>query len=217
MERGFCQDMVSILMNHQKQNGIESPYTGVVHRLDKMVGGVMVYAKNKPAAGELSRQIAARETEKKYYAVICRASESMDIQIQGNMTDYLVKDSKTNTSRVSGQGQPMAKKAELDYRILETKEVADSDGSKRVCSLAEIKLLTGRHHQIRVQFASRNMPLYGDAKYNKNFTGEMKEKGIALFAHSITFRHPVTKKSMTFHDIPQYGIFQEFDTLNGDT
>lgn len=210
-ERGFRQDMISMLMNDQKEKGISSPYVGVVHRLDKMVGGVMVYAKNKQAAGGLSKQIAAGETEKKYYAVVCHAEESVKIEKHGTMTDYLVKDGKTNTSVVSEKNNKMAKRAELIYDILETKKIKYSDGTQDICSLADITLLTGRHHQIRVQFASRNMPLYGDAKYNKYFNQDMKRKGIALFSSSISFKHPVTGQRMKFSYRPANGIFSEFD------
>lgn len=209
-ERGYQEDMVSILMNYQKENGVKAPYVGVVHRLDKMVGGVMVYAKNKKAAGELSKQIAAGQTGKKYFAV-CHAEEGMEIKRHGTMSDYLVKDGKNNISRISDKDNKMSKHAELIYDILETKRIEDKDGAHHSYSLADIKLLTGRHHQIRVQFASRNMPLYGDAKYNKYFNQDMKNRGIGLVSYSIAFRHPVTGKEMKFQFIPENGIFAEFN------
>ena len=209
-ERGFYEDMTSILMKYQKDRGTAAPYVGVVHRLDKMVSGVMVYAKNRQAAAALSQQIAAGSTEKKYYAVVCHGESNIEIEKHGTMIDYLVRDGKTNTSRVSAKDDKMSKRAELEYDILETKKIRYSDGTQDVCSMADITLLTGRHHQIRVQFASRNMPLYGDAKYNKYYNWDMKQKGLALFSYSIGFRHPVTKKKMIFGCKPEEGIFAEF-------
>ncbi len=217
-ERGFYEDMTGILMNYQKKNGIAAPYVGVVHRLDKMVGGVMVYAKHKQAAAKLSQQIAAGKMEKKYYAVICHGESAMKIETCGIMTDYLVRDGRTNTSRISDKNDKMSKRAELRYNILETKTILFGDGTQDIFSLADITLLTGRHHQIRVQFASRNMPLYGDMKYNnmkynKYHCEEMKQKGPALFSYSIGFIHPVTGKEMSFESKPSEGIFAEFEKI----
>jgi len=212
-ERGFYEDMTGILMNYQKENGTAEPYVGVVHRLDKMAGGVMVYAKQKQAAAKLSQQIAAGGVEKRYYAVVCHGESAMKIKTRGIMTDYLVRDGRTNISRVSDKNDKMSKRAELRYNILETKKIQFSDGTQSVCSLADIMLLTGRHHQIRVQFASRNMPLYGDAKYNKDYRQEMKQKGLALFSYNIRFLHPVTGKEMSFECKPSEGIFIEFEGM----
>lgn len=209
-ERGFYEDMTGILMNYQKENGTAAPYIGVVHRLDKMAGGIMVYAKQKQAAAKLSQQIAAGKMKKRYYAVVWHGESAMKIETCGTMTDYLVRDGRTNTSRVSDKNDKMSKRAELRYNILETKKILFGDGTQDVYSLADITLLTGRHHQIRVQFASRNMPLYGDAKYNKYYHQEMKQKGLALFSHSISFTHPVTGKEMSFEYKPSNGIFTEF-------
>lgn len=217
-ERGFYEDMTGILMNYQKENGITAPYVGVVHRLDKMVGGVMVYAKQKQAAAKLSQQIAAGKMKKKYYAVICHGESAMKIETCGIMTDYLVRDGRTNTSKVSNKKDKMSKRAELTYSILETKRIPFGDGTQNIYSLADITLLTGRHHQIRVQFASRNMPLYGDRKYNymkynEYNHEEIKQKGLGLFSYSISFVHPVTGKEMSFECKPSEGIFAEFEKI----
>lgn len=217
-ERGFYEDMTGILMEYQKENKIAAPYVGVVHRLDKMVGGVMVYAKKKQAAAKLSQQIAAGKMEKKYYAVICHGESAMKIETCGTMIDYLVKDGKTNTSRISNKNDKMSKRAELRYNILETKKIVFGDEIHNIFSLVDITLLTGRHHQIRVQFASRNMPLYGDMKYNNMKYGkycckEMKQRGPALFSYNISFAHPVTGREMSFESKPSEGIFAEFEKL----
>ena len=212
-ERGFYEDMTGILMTYQKENKVATPYVGVVHRLDKMVGGVMVYAKQKQAAAKLSQQITAGGMKKKYYAVICHGESAMKIETCGIMIDYLVRDGRTNTSKVSDKNDKMSKRAELKYSILETKKILSGDGTQNIFSLADITLLTGRHHQIRVQFAARNMPLYGDMKYNKYYCEEMKQKGLALFSHSIGFVHPVTGKEMSFECKPSGGIFAEFEKI----
>ena len=122
------------------------PYVGVIHRLDKPVRGVMVYAKNLKAAAHLSRQVQEGKLEKIYQALVC----GKPVDNVGKYVDYLLKDGKTNTSRIVDKSVAGAKRAELEYQILEKKE--QEDGTVR--SLVEIHLHTGRHHQIRVQFAA---------------------------------------------------------------
>lgn len=204
-ERGFEADMVSLLMTREREKGIESPYIGVVHRLDKAVGGVMAYAKTKAAAAELSKQIAEHKVKKKYYAVVCGIPEEK----QGNMVDYLVRDGRTNISKVSGKGQKDAKRAELNYRVLESVCVKNPLGEETEYSLVDIELLTGRHHQIRVQFASRGLPLFGDRKYNQDCSVIMRNQGIGLFSYFLGFTHPVTKKTVEYSFRPDGGIFSE--------
>ena len=126
-------------------------------RLDKPVRGVMVYAKNQKAAAHLSRQVQDGKLEKIYQAVVC----GKPVDNVGKYVDYLLKDGKTNTSRIVDKSAAGAKRAELEYQILEEKE--QGDGAVR--SLVEIHLHTGRHHQIRVQFAAHGTPLVGDTKY----------------------------------------------------
>ena len=133
------------------------PYVGVIHRLDKPVRGVMVYAKNLKAAAHLSRQVQEGKLEKIYQALVC----GKPVDNVGKYVDYLLKDGKTNTSRIVDKSVAGAKRAELEYQILEKKE--QEDGTVR--SLVEIHLHTGRHHQIRVQFAAHGTPLMGDTKW----------------------------------------------------
>ncbi len=197
VERGYGEDMVSILMNHLHEDGCKNPYIGVIHRLDKMVGGIMVYAKNKESASKLSAQVASKAMVKKYYAILCQNMKESN----GKLTDYLVKDGKLNMSRVVKEGEKDAKKAELIYSVCEEKEGL---------FLADITLLTGRHHQIRVQFASRGCALYGDAKYNKDFNDEMKDKGLALFSYYLEFKHPITNKKVSYSIKPHSDIFNIF-------
>ncbi|MEY8427180.1 RluA family pseudouridine synthase [Lachnospiraceae bacterium 46-15] len=192
------KDMVSILRNYR--NGKEDDiYIGLVHRLDQPVQGVMVFAKTKTAAAELSRQIADGRMKKQYLAVIC----GKPTRKQGVLVDYLLKDGRTNTSSIVPEGTKGAKRAELRYRI-----AAEAAGY----ALAEIDLLTGRHHQIRVQMAGAGMPLAGDRKYNSSEEGQT-EKYAALAAHKLSFVHPVSKKEICFGVKPESAIFEKFLNL----
>lgn len=153
----------------------------VVHRLDKAVGGVMVFSKNARASAALSRAILQHELTKEYLAVVsgCPAEEA------GEWRDFLFRDKAKNKSFVVKSLRRGAKEAVLDYRVLETVERPEG-----TLSLLKIRLHTGRTHQIRVQCASRQMPLLGDEKYGSR----VAVKNIALWSHHLAFAHPVTGK-----------------------
>lgn len=152
-------------------------YLGLVHRLDRPVGGVMVFAKTSKAASRLSEQIRNHEFKKIYYAIV----EGNLIKKQ-MLVDTLQKDYVNNIVKVD----PKGKQAILDYERINV---------KNFLNLVKINLRTGRSHQIRVQFSSRGNALYGDQKYNKN---AKRGEQLALFSQSITFSHPVTKEQLTF-------------------
>ena len=161
----------------EKYNKPGNVYLGLVHRLDRPVGGIMILAKTSKAAGRLSDSIRRHNFQKTYLAVLCGK-----ISGAGVLEDYLKKDEKTNITQVSPDG----KYAKLEYEALDCKENL---------TLIKINLVTGRSHQIRVQFASRNLPLWGDQKYNKKaVVGEQ----IALWAYKIKFEHPVSKEILEF-------------------
>lgn len=175
------------------------PYVGVVHRLDQPVEGILVFAANKRAAAELSRQVAENRMEKYYYAVICGKERTGG----GRLEDYLVKDNRTNISRIVPPEVKGAKKAVLEYEILTRKaEIA----------LAKIRLYTGRHHQIRVQMSHAGMSLLGDYKYADaqmiRMSEQMRVKEVALCACQLSFQHPRTGKRMDFKIRPEGKIFQ---------
>ena len=151
-----------------------------LHRLDKGVSGVMVFAKTKFAAAELSRDIAEHKLKKEYLAIINGLPDE-----RGEMVDLLFKDSRKNKSFVVNRSRKGVKEAKLSYWRIKT------DGQK---SLVRVLLHTGRTHQIRVQFASRKMPLLGDRKYGGNTDYE----NIALLSYRLTFNHPKTKEEMVF-------------------
>ena len=169
--RGFDADMVSEIKrylstkravdNHNLSTKPVEPYVGVIHRLDKPVSGVMVYAKTKSAAAALSKQVSEGKMHKKYLAVLCgKPVDNVEKHV-----DYLLKDERENTSRIVDMGIKGGKRAELICRPLETKPV-EPYGE---LTLAEIELLTGRHHQIRVQMSGHGLPLWGDNRYNPAF------------------------------------------------
>lgn len=175
------KDLLNMLKNYikEKYNKPGNVYLGLVHRLDRPVGGVMVFAKTSKAASRLSNQVANHELKKTYIAVV-----NGRVPDKGEMLDYLVKDKNKNISYVTDKNK--GKEAKLKFKRL---------GYKYSCSLVEIYLETGRSHQIRVQFSSRGFPLVGDAKYNKSHDGKTS---VALFAKRLSFSHPVSKEVLSF-------------------
>ena len=195
----FSPDLVSEIKKHihHLSTKKEEPYVGVIHRLDKPVGGIMVYAKTKEAASLLSRQVKENQMQKMYMAVVCgKPVDNVD-----NFVDYLLKDTGKNMSRIVEKGISGAKRAELRYQVVDTFK------EEELLTLVKIWLITGRHHQIRVQFAGRGLPLWGDHRYNSKFAGQ---KSIALSACELSFLHPKTKKPLTFQMEPEREIFQRF-------
>lgn len=178
------KDMESMLRTYRMQKG-EDSYIGVVHRLDQPVSGVMVFAKSKEAAADLSRQIAAKAADKYYYAV----TDGVPDKESDILEDYLLRDGKSNLSKVVNTKENGAKRAELSYDVLQRNEAH---------ALIRIKLATGRHHQIRVQMAHAGWPLAGDRKYN--FKEKIKQGAttLSLCSYKLGFHHPVTKKKMEF-------------------
>lgn len=199
----FEPDMVSEIKKHINTLSTNKgePYVGVIHRLDKPVGGVMVYAKSPIAAEALSRQVSEHKMEKIYYAVVC----GKPVDNFGTYVDYLWKDGKNNCSKIVEKGIKSAKPAELDYWIV---DCINLEGSE--LSLLKILLKTGRHHQIRVQMAGHGTPLWGDRKYNPEFQNFSAKENVALFASGLTFTHPVTRKKMAFSLKPKEGLFEHF-------
>ena len=191
------QDMVSLLKNYRAMKK-EEPYIGLVHRLDQPVEGVMVFAKTKQAAANLSGQIREKQANKYYYAVVCGKPKEK----QARLVDYLKKDGKNNTSFVVPKETKGAKRAELWYKVLQQKENK---------SLLCIDLKTGRHHQIRVQLSHMGCPIYGDSKYAGAIEA-MPETymPLALCAYKIAFVHPKTKEKMEFQVKPEGEAFSDF-------
>ena len=183
-------DMLTIIKEYlkEKYNKPGDVYLGLVHRLDRPTGGVMVFAKTSKAASRLSEQVRDKKIHKKYLAIVDGKMESQ----KGTYKDYLLKNEKTNMSKVVNEGTKNSKEAILDYEVLKYNEEIDM-------SLVSVDLHTGRHHQIRVQFASRNHSLSGDQKYGTRGRG----KQLALWAYYLSFDHPTKKEKMEFEDYPE--------------
>ncbi len=183
------KDLLSLMKEYIKDK-YQKPgnvYLGLVHRLDRPTEGIIVFAKTSKAAERLTKQINNKDFHKTYYAVVEGIPKDKD-----TLKDYLVKDEKNNTSKVTTKD--IGKEAILEYTKIKSVDNL---------SLLKISLLTGRHHQIRVQFASRNYPLYGDHRYNKNFINDNKTN-LALIAKELSFYHPVTKERLHFEiDLPK--------------
>ena len=182
-------DLLTMLKSYLKEKYHKpgNVYLGLVHRLDRPVGGLMVFAKTSKAASRLSKIISNHEMTKEYL-LVCHSN----LKGQGIMEDYILK--KDEVSVISNKEK--GKYAKLEYEVLE---------NKNNLSLVKVNLITGRHHQIRLQFAHRNHPLYGDQLY-----GLQDKKQIALFAYHIRFKHPVKDEIMDFKLMPKDGIWKEF-------
>lgn len=169
-------------------------YLGLVHRLDRPAGGVMVFARTSKAAARITRQIKEFKMQKKYAAIV-----SAPLPPSGDLEDFLLKDPRTNITRVAPQGTPGAKPAFLHYDVL---------SSANGYSLLDISLITGRSHQIRVQIANAGAPLAGDVKYG----GSPAEK-LCLWSREISFDHPVTGERLTFcAPLPVYNPWNLFQS-----
>lgn len=224
------QDMVSLLRNYYAAKGKDTQIF-VVHRLDQPVEGIMVFARTKQAAADLSSQSRQRSMDKCYLALV----EGRLKPSSGVLEDDLLREGKSNTSSVVPRGTPKAKQAKLLYKVqqvwqMETEQAHKKNESgqeekfwqpkwkidficpdkikDRTISLLEVKLETGRHHQIRVQMAHAGHPLVGDKKYNPNCPPGYLPVG--LCSVKIAFCHPVTKKFLEFTLEPQGELFQYF-------
>ena len=203
---GSGEDMLSLLHDQLKARDGGEPYIGLVHRLDRGVGGVMVFAKRQDVAGALSTAVANRTLIKQYLAVVHgRPSED-----RGVMKDYLYKDAAKNKTFVVERQRKGVKEASLAYAMLATRR--DTPAGER--SLLQIRLHTGRTHQIRVQCASRGLPLIGDGKYGARDHG----LPIGLWSYRLTFAHPRTKgKMVDIAALPTgevFGWFGEIETVD---
>ena len=188
------KDLLTILKEYikEKYNKPGNVYLGLVHRLDRPVGGVMVFAKTSKCASRLSNQIRENKFNKVYYAVV-----ENKISSKGVLVNNLLKDTKKNIVKVDSLGKP----SKLEFKKIK---------EKNKLNLIEIKLYTGRSHQIRVQLSYNGNPLYGDQKYNKNAkVGEQ----LALFAKKLEFYHPISNDLLCFElDIPDrypFNLFKE--------
>ncbi len=196
------KDMLTIVKEYikQKYNKPGNVYLGLVHRLDRPVGGVMVFARTSKAASRLSEQVRNKTFNKTYLAIVSGEMSPRN----GKLEDYLWKDEKTNTSYVVKANKKNAKLAKLQYETL-------GFFKDENLSVLKINLETGRHHQIRVQLSNKMHAIYGDVKYH----GRSSQNGsLYLWAYKLTIEHPVTKEKLTFTDIPEYkGKWKLLETI----
>lgn len=205
-------DVVSKLKKYLASKASGQPYLGIVHRLDQPVEGLLVFAKHKKAAAELTGQMRGQEPggenllNKHYYGVFCGKPD----QSEGRLVDYLVKTTEGKAAVVR-ENAPGAKRAALHYKVLCTAVAEDG----MPVSLADIRIDTGRFHQIRAQMAYAGMALLGDAKYGDEAIVERSRrlgvKTVALCAYCLAFRHPVSGESLQFTIRPRGGSFSRFD------
>jgi len=191
-------DLLSMVKAHikQKYNKPGEAFCGLVHRLDRPTGGVMVFARNSKSAARLTEEIKNGDFDKTYFAVVVGVPREK----KGSLVHYLKKDDARNIVEIVPRLTEGAKRAELEYEVLETKEGY---------SLVKVHLLTGRSHQIRVQMASLKTPIYADVKY-----GDKNTKGLMnLYCVELRLYHPISKKKMIFRSYPpeQENMWKLFD------
>jgi len=184
------EDMLTIIKKYikEKYNKPGEVYLGLVHRLDRPTCGVIVFAKTSKAASRLSEQVREKEIQKKYLCIVDgKLEKEKDL-----WKDYLLKNEKNNMSKVVEENTKNSKEAILDYEVIKYNEEIN-------LSVVKVNLHTGRHHQIRVQFASRGHSLCGDQKYGTRGRG----KQLALWAYSLSLVHPTKKERMEFESYPE--------------
>ncbi len=180
-----------------KENKPGNVFVGLVHRLDRPTGGIMVFAKTSKAASRLTQEMHTGDFKKRYLTVVVGKPREK----RAKLVNYLLKNARTNTVQVVPELTTNAKRAELGYVVLDEREKV---------SLLDVNLATGRSHQIRVQLKNIGCPVYGDVKYG----GDKLAKGhnLALWAYELKFIHPTTKENMTFkcyppEDITPWSVF----------
>ncbi|WP_026509032.1 RluA family pseudouridine synthase [Butyrivibrio sp. LC3010] len=216
-----------ILRRGESKN--KSTVLHVIHRLDQPVEGIIVFGRNKKAAAALSSQVQADGDMNKTYLAVVYGSFSENLK-SGELKDYIYKDSKTKravvtASKDSDKDNPSsrAKESRLEYKVISELEIpadkmpdtSDEENITNKISLVEVKLYTGRFHQIRAQFSNIGHPLLGDNRYNSPNSAKLSTiigvKNVALCGYRLTFKHPVSKKEMNFEVTPNAQIFKEFD------
>ena len=187
------EDLMSQAIGYLTGKG-EKPYVGLIHRLDRPVGGVIVFTKTEFANKELSGQVQLRQTQKEYLTVVCGLPQNKNAVLE----DYMKKLKTINMSKITSSDDKQAKSAKLEYEVLNHCETEEYG----TLSLLRVKLNTGRHHQIRLQLSNAGIPIWGDNKYNKVFMKKKQFTQIALWSHKFGFKHPKTKEYMELSSTP---------------
>ena len=182
-KKGIDKDLYSII-----KEKINCENLAIINRLDRGVGGLVIFSKNIKATTTLTEYMKNHSFEKRYLAIVCGIAKDEDILI-----DYIMKNQRQNISKIVNKNSTGAKEARLSY-----KKIAQIEINEKIYSLVDIDLQTGRHHQIRVQMANANLPLYNDTKYNKNIRRKMGNSNIGLFCYKMDFNHPITNEYLKF-------------------
>ena len=224
-------DMVSLIKNHIARTTCTSgdPYLAVIHRLDQPVSGILVFAKTPAAAKDLNKQLTSHGFGKYYRALV----EGTPNPPEGTLEHYLVKNGRTNTSRVCDKGTPGAKRALLHYSVVKKgqgifnwgrgifrrsvprRAPVEVFGQNTPSPIEEldIRLETGRHHQIRVQLSASGHPIVGDAKYNPHTSVQLsgQRQTICLCAYKLDFRHPITHEPLHFELVTTHSAYNNLN------
>ena len=183
------KDLVSEIKNHFFLTGNKNSSVSVINRLDQPVEGLVLIAKNEKSAAALSKQLSENKIEKYYTATVYGHLQEKE----GTLEDYLVKDGRTNLSRVSNKNDKQAKRAVLEYKVIDGDEMTDK---------VQIHLITGRHHQIRVQFSHAGVPLLGDRKYGSSasmyYSNQKGVRTVSLKAYKLSFIDTLSKERKTY-------------------
>ena len=199
-DRDMLTEVKHYLFNKNGGNG--EPYAALINRLDKPVGGLVLFAKDEKTAALLTDMVKEHKIEK-YYQAIVTGEVPEEV---GTLKNYMVHDPKTNVSKLTDKDAPGAKEAELDYELIDEFETDEG-----VLGLLLIKLKTGRHHQIRCQLAGINCGIYGDVKYNKKAKARKGMKDIGLYASRLEFDHPVTGEHVRVKREPEGSAWRAID------
>ena len=220
-DKTYGADMVTLVKEYlyekQAEDNEEEPYIAVINRLDRPVGGIILFAKDESTAAKLSDMVQDGEIQK-YYQVVVSGFLN---EPEGEYTDWLLHDKKQNITKVVSKDTKGAKKAVLRYEVLD-----ELDTDEGPISYVLVELVTGRHHQIRCQMASHGTPVWGDSKYNPAFSGKNKNhskgkagsKGkapeIGLYSTRMEFVHPVTGEEIFLHREPEGKAFDIIDQMD---
>ena len=232
-DKTYGVDMVTLVKEYLYEKAsedadmddISEPYVAVINRLDRPVGGIILFAKDEDTAAKLSDMVQDREISKYYQVVVSGFME----EPEGEMSDWILHDKKTNLSKIVPKGTKGAKKAELYYEVLD-----ELDTDEGPISYLLVELVTGRHHQIRCQMSANGTPVWGDTKYGakegKNKAGKNAGKAggkrktpgskadakyeIGLYSTRIEFIHPVTGEEVFLHREPEGKAFEIMDQMD---
>lgn len=214
-DKTYGEDMITMIKEYlyEKQDSDEEPYVAVINRLDRPVGGIILFAKDEDTAAKLSDMVQDGEISKYYQVVVAGYME----EPEGEFVDYLLHDKKTNVTKVVPKGTKGAKRAELLYEVLD-----ELDTDEGPISYLLVELITGRHHQIRCQMSSHGTPIWGDTKYGTAPKGgprpsagkKKKYQQIGLYSTRMEFVHPVTGEEIFLHREPEGDAFEIMDQMD---